>query len=213
MQCTLISDLHGFKPKLDGGDLLIIAGDLTARDSVEEHEDFCEWLEVQPYDQRVVIAGNHDGNIQKDLINSCINNTYLEDNALHYGGYLIWGSPWTPTFLNWHYMKDRGEAIKERWNLIPEDVDILITHGPAYGILDYIETNKKNDIYEHVGCEELRKKFDDGDVKPKLHVFGHIHEGYGSVVFDGIRYVNASIMDANYKPIRRPINVKLKDKR
>jgi len=202
-----ISDLHGYKPKLEGGDLLIVAGDLTAGDTGKQHADYIKWQHQLPYKKIIFIAGNHDGHIQESphlYIYGCERDAkviYLEDFGIEYAGFKIWGSPWTPTFLNWHFMKDRGEAIKDKWNLIPDDTDILITHGPPFGIQDQVKSPEK-----FLGCEELRVTL--GRLKRlKLHVFGHIHECYGKVKVNGVIHVNACIMDEHYRPLNKPIRV------
>jgi len=86
-------------------------------------------------------------------------------------GVKFYGSPWQPRFFDWAFNLDRGEEIKKKWDLIPMDTDVLITHGPPYGILDLTHEGEK------VGCEELMKAV--LRVQPKIHIFGHIHEAYG----------------------------------
>ncbi len=211
-----ISDLHGYKPRLDGGGLLIVAGDLTARDKVDEYLEFNKWLSEQKYDRKIVIAGNHDGLIEKginvqtlhnssNLINPILANrtVFLCDSLYVFNNMKIWGSPWTPTFLDWHFMKDRGEPIKQMWDLIPDDTEILITHGPPFGIQDQVKSPEK-----FAGCEELRNALNRLK-KLKLHVFGHVHEGYGKVIVNGVIHVNASIMDEDYNPINKPIRIEI----
>lgn len=203
-----ISDLHGFKPKMPGGDLLIVAGDLTARDTYSQHLEFAEWFANQQYEHKIFIAGNHDGGLVSWTPRHYFGADYLFDSETEYKGLKIWGSPWTPTFYDWHFMKDRGEPIKEKWDLIPEDVDILITHGPPYGILDYVEISSKGDATKRAGCMDLMNRIP-ALTKLKLHVFGHIHEGYGQESIHGTTFVNASIMDGNYRPVNKPIRIEL----
>ena len=220
MKITCISDLHGFLPTLPGGDLLIVAGDLTARDRIDQYLVFNEWLSRQEYERKIVIAGNHDGLCEqgvplqeKGRILSIVpvladKAVYLFDSAHEYNGLKIWGSPWTPTFFNWHFMKDRGKDIKEKWDLIPDDTEILVTHGPAYGIQDQVEYSHNAKKGNSAGCEELRVTLDRLR-KLKLHVFGHVHEGYGMMKVNGVIHVNASIMDQDYRPVNKPITVEL----
>jgi hypothetical protein len=112
----------------------------------------------------------------------------------------IWGSPWQPEFHNWAFNLPRGEKIKEKWDMIPVDTDILITHGPPMGKLDYVRYDNVN-----VGCEELLLKVQ--EIKPKIHVFGHIHEGYG-YVFDGTtHYINAAVLNGRYEFRNRPLTI------
>lgn len=205
-----ISDLHGFQPKLEGGDLLIIAGDLSARNLSDEYFLFEDWLEKLDYKKIILVAGNHDGFLVKNGPHLFAMADYLCDSGIEFEGLKIWGSPWTPTFMNWHFMKDRGAQIKEKWDLIPLDTDILITHGPPYGILDACERLEYPNEKEHVGCEDLKRTIE--RIKPKLHVFGHIHEGYGIYKSDNEKYeptifVNASIMNERYKPVNKPIRI------
>lgn len=202
-----VADLHGYQPELAGGDILIIAGDLTARDTKDEYIRFISWLGKLPYRCKIVIAGNHDGLIEKGRVSISAdplhNIHYLCDSGYEFEGIKIWGSPWTPTFLNWYFMKDRGDPIKEKWDLIPSPIDILVTHGPPYGIFDGTEDEIK------VGCEDLRKAVQER-IKPRIHCFGHIHEGGGSLSeIDGTTYVNCSYVDERYRPVHSPIRLVL----
>lgn len=206
-----ISDLHGSYPELEGGDLLIVAGDLTARDTEFQLYEFMEWIRAQSYRKKVFIAGNHDGLIQKKTITFCEKidgAVYLQDSGCEFEGLNIWGSPWTPEFCNWHFMLPRGRKLKEKWDKIPDDTDILVTHGPPLGILDTTDNTWDS---ERLGCADLREVID--RVKPRLHVFGHIHGSYGKIVLKhagpNTVCVNAAIMDENYKPMNKPIRVVL----
>lgn len=216
-----VSDLHGFKPELEGGDLLIVAGDCTARDIISQWKEFFDWFKAQDYRKKVLIGGNHDGFLEccatteetrlvfaelglegEDWIEEGFE--YLEDTGTEFEGLKIWGSPWTPEFCAWHFMLPRGEPLKHKWDLIPCDTDILITHGPPFDILD------DNDG-DRCGCDELRSAVE--RVKPKLHVFGHIHESYGQMLLKhegpNTICINASIMDGDYNPVNKPIRIVL----
>jgi Icc-related predicted phosphoesterase len=168
---------------------------------------FEEWLIAQDYKHKVLIAGNHDGFIRSMHAPVMIGDAhYLEDSGVEIEGLKIWGSPWTPEFCNWYFMKPRGEQIAEKWAQIPDDTNILVTHGPAYGILDYVSNRK---LKRH-GCEDLYKRL--GGLKElKLHVFGHIHGGYGHLTrlqdFPGTQFVNCAHMDEDYKAVNKPIRV------
>ncbi len=230
MLITAVSDLHGKFPTLSGGDLLILAGDFTAADKVQQWMEFFEWVKAQNYRQKVIIGGNHDGFLERCissqearemLIDAQEGFEYLCDTGIEFEGLKIWGSPWTPRFCNWHFMLTRGERLKEKWALIPDDTDILVTHGPTFGMLD------KNKEGRRCGCLDLGIRVD--DLKQlKLHVFGHIHEGYGTCyaseytpgcamevllpgydksIFRGPLSINAAYMDENYNPTNKPINV------
>ncbi len=223
-----ISDLHGHLPELEGGDLLIIAGDLTARDSRECWTKFYNWMNKQKYKKIVLIAGNHDGAlvglIPSSAPKSKVDFEYLCDSGTvfyepmkkdHTGElrrFKIWGSPWTPEFCGWDFMKKRGKELKEVWDKIPDDTDILITHGPPQMVLDHVvEVHDGGTVItEYTGCGQLRLALE--RVKPKLHVFGHIHEHGGKTLLfkhegPNTICVNASIMDRNYRPVNKPVRI------
>jgi len=115
----------------------------------------------------------------------------------------IWGSPYTPTFQSWYFMRNRGLDIKKHWDLIPSDIDILVTHGPPYGMFD--ETIEEI----RVGCEDLRLAVQER-IKPRIHCFGHIHEcGNSTAKINGITYVNCSYVDERYLPVNSSIRLVL----
>lgn len=207
---TCISDLHGFTPAIAGGELLIVCGDLTARDTLEGFAKFIKWINALDFRCKIVIGGNHDGLIEKGIVEAASFGPdihYLCDSGFEYEGVKIWGSPYTPTFLNWHFMRDRGPKIKKHWDLIPEDTDILVTHGPPKGILDMTEDGFA------AGCLDLKNAILDR-VKPKIHCFGHIHEGGGQILeMDGVKFVNCSYVDERYRPVHGPITITLTQNR
>src|ERR1051326_6399549 len=139
LKITCIADLHGHYPELPGGDLLIVAVYLTARDRQIEYKIFDDWLFEQKYKLKVVIAGNHDKKLQCDdpFLDGYlgIEAEYLCDSGTEFEGLKIWGSPYTPEFMIWAFMLT-PEQDMTHWDKIPDDVDILITHGPPYGIMD-----------------------------------------------------------------------------
>lgn len=205
-----IADLHGFYPDLPGGDLLIIAGDLTAFDKCYQYVDFYYWFATWGnYKKVIVIGGNHDTLLQEGLqLKFC---EYLCDSGTEFEGLKIWGMPWTTTFKGMNpkckaFTKDSEEELMEYVEMIPEDTDILITHGPAHNILDKTLDGR------NVGHGHLF-----GYLKyvcrPKLHVFGHIHESYGKMEFFSgwndtmVKSVNASHVNERYEPVNKPIRV------
>lgn len=208
-----ISDLHGYYPKLEGGDILIVAGDLTARDTPDQFDEFFSWLSMQNYKKAVFIAGNHDNLLQKGCVPFLeldkpydISIDYLCDSGTEFEGLKIWGSPWTLNFpgMNPHckaFTVDTEEELAEKWKLIPEDTDILITHSPPYGILD-----KTIDGIE-AGSSSMHDVFcaPNKNYLFKLHVFGHIHEAYGKSNLG--KRVNASLVNEYYQPVNKPIRV------
>lgn len=208
-----ISDLHGFYPKLEGGDLLIVAGDLTARDEEKEWVKFETWLFNQKYKQKIIVAGNHDNFMQSmdehrvwKYWNRIPHVTYLCDSGTKFENLKIWGTPWTKTFkgMNPHckaFTVDTEEELADKIEMIPQDTDILITHSLPWTILD------KTVAGRHAGSTHLF-----GYIKyacrPKLHVFGHIHEAYGQIEhFTGCISVNASHVNEKYQPVNKPIRV------
>lgn len=205
MRLVCISDTHLKQVEVPDGDVLVHAGDFTGRGSLTEIHQFNVWLSRLPHQHKVVIAGNHDFGFQTDpaLSKSILSNAiYLQDEMLNIEGKLFYGSPWQPWFHNWAFnLPRRGEELQRRWSSIPENIDVLITHGPPFGILD------KTDRGEPVGCELLRAELD--RVKPKVHVFGHIHEDYGQFVQNETRFINASTCNLQYKAVNPAVVIDL----
>lgn len=203
----------GWLPKSGECDVLVHAGDYSGRGSVKDTWEFLHWLnEMQKnrFSHVVFIAGNHDFICENeserfqellDLLKNP-NIHYLNNSGVEIEGVKFWGSPWTPWFHDWAFNAERGPEIQEHWDLIPNETDVLITHGPPHGILDMTSRGVP------VGCEELRKEVFER-VRPKVHVFGHIHEDYGELVQDGIRFVNVSLCNLSYKPVQKPIIVEI----
>lgn len=224
-----ISDTHG---KIEGsklhmppGDVLLHAGDFTQKGHMNEIQKFNSYLGALPYKVKVVIAGNHDltfddniteaslrtFGVQKSTVESYLSERglksvkqmltsaiYLEDSLVIVCGIKIYGAPWQPVFCDWGFNLNRGEDILKKWQTIPADLDILMTHGPPVGHGDLTGGNN------NVGCVELLNTVQKR-VKPKFHVFGHIHEGYG-VTSDGYTtFINASTCTRRYLPTNAPI--------
>jgi len=209
---VFISDTHnkhkhltskGMGNILGSGDYLIHAGDCTSMGSKNEITQFLEWFSNTDFKHKIFIAGNHDFGFeqQTDIAQEYkdMGVIYLFDNEVTIDGIKFYGSPWQPEFHNWAFNLPRGEELAQKWKQIPNDVDVLITHGPAYGILDYAP------IGGHVGCEELYRKI--VEVKPKIHVCGHIHDGYGQKTMGGIEFLNASVLNDRYEHAHKPIVV------
>jgi len=218
MRIVCISDTHTLQDNMTAdipeGDVLLHAGDVM--NSGYDASDifyFLDWFGALPHKHKIFIAGNHDRLFEndpkavKDIIdkkNGVLKSskkkkiTYLEDSEIVIDGVKFYGSPYQPEFCNWAFNVNRGPDIKRVWDKIPLDTDVLITHGPPYGILDWTEYDRLN-----VGCEMLMPKI--LEVKPKIHLFGHIHEAYGVKVVDDTTFVNASICTLRYRPINKPI--------
>jgi Icc-related predicted phosphoesterase len=217
MKITFISDTHNkhkeITSSLPGGDLIVHGGDISSMGYKHEIQEFLKWFNgLDNYTHKIFIAGNHDWGFQtnpemcKELLEFYDKVTYLEDNMKVIGddyqtAVKVWGSPWQPEFYNWAYnLPRKGEELKNKWELIPSDIDILITHGPAFGKVDKVIGK-----YENLGCELLAERIQTS--KPKIHVCGHIHSGYG-YVFDGqTHYINASVLDERYYFTQKPLSV------
>jgi len=209
MQIVAISDTHGkhrdLQP-LPKGDVLIHSGDVSRGGTKEQITDFLEWFAAQNHTHKIFIAGNHDFFFEQadpEEVNSIIPDgvIYLNDSGMKINGVQFWGSPITPWFNNWAFNRDRGDEIKKHWELIPDDTNVLITHGPPFGILD--ETVYGN----RTGCEDLLLRVD--QVKPKVHIFGHIHEDYGNFKKGETSFVNASVLDDWYVMKNQPKILKI----
>ena len=214
MKITLISDTHNkhkyITDDLPGGDLLIHAGDISSMGYEHEIREFCKWYNsLDNYTNKVFIAGNHDWGFQintekvKEILDFYGNITYLQDKEVLVGEKLvsIYGSPWQPEFYNWAFnLQRKGVELKEKWDNIPSNTDILITHGPAYGYVDKVIGRTEN-----LGCELLTERIK--QLKPKIHVCGHIHSGYG-YTFDGdTHYINASVLNESYIYYNKPLTI------
>jgi predicted phosphodiesterase len=209
-----VSDLHGFYPKLDGGDLLIVAGDLTSHDYFNEYCYIFQHISRAPYKKRVLIGGNHDNLLQQhaDFFDLSINFSYLQDSGTEFEGLKIWGSPWTKTFEGMNplckaFTVDTEEELEEKWKLIPRDTNILITHSPSFGNYDWVK-KQNGSIGASVGSITLWMTMLTMVPNLKLHVTGHIHEANGeSLHTNGIHLVNASHVNERYQPVNKPIRV------
>lgn len=200
MKILHISDTHGFEYKSPiSADLVIHSGDCSNyKDPYRnEHEvrTFIEWYSKIPI-PKIYVAGNHDTSIEKGLIRkSDFTNAdiiYLQDESITINNFKIYGTPWTKLFYDWAFMLSE-DRLKDIWDMIPEDTDILISHGPPYGIRDSVYINKLQT--EHCGSITLYDKIQ--SIKPKLVCFGHIHsskyiENNGISIQDGVQYSNAS---------------------
>lgn len=218
LSITMISDTHSSHEEIrglpDSGDILIHAGDTCGVSREREIIRFNEWLGTLNFKHKIVVPGNHDklfetdANFAKSLMTNAI---VLIDDLVEIEGIKIYGSPWTPQFGHWSFMKAQKHMHKV-WNKIPNHIDILVTHGPPHGILDevieeYFDNSKKK---VNAGCPVLLNKVK--EIKPKYHVFGHIHEGYGVLETPDTVFVNAASLDETYKPVNGAITLMAFDK-
>ncbi len=201
-----LSDTHNCNEQIivPEGDILIHSGDATIHGTIDEIVLFNDWFANLPHRTKIFVAGNHDWLFETNnrfalslLANSII---YLQDSFVEIEGLKIYGSPWQPRFYDWAFNLTRGAELAEKWKLIPADSDILITHGPPHGILDEVP---RQFWIENTGCEELRKRVE--EIRPKAHIFGHIHCGYGMAEQFGVKFINASNCDESYEPTNAPI--------
>jgi predicted phosphohydrolase len=189
MRVVAISDTHGQHEQLDlpDGDLLIHSGDFCRWGVLDDVAEFMRWFAERPHRHKVMIAGNHDLAVEKLSADALAlvpsNVVYLQDEGATIAGLRVWGSPWTPTFHDWAFMLPRGAPLREKWARIPEGLDILITHGPPYGHGD-LAGHAPGRPRRAVGCLELLAAV--RRARPRLHVFGHIHEGHGLTVSDEV---------------------------
>lgn len=183
--------------------MLVHCGDFTARGTLDDTLDFAQFMAVQDFEHKVVIAGNHDWCFEdhrSEQAEACLQAhgiTYLNDSGTVINGVKFWGSPVQPEYFNWAFNRQRGAEISEHWQLIPENIDILMTHGPAACVLDRCLNGFS------AGCEDLMQTIQ--RIKPRIHACGHIHEAYGCLEYGATTFINASIMDEHYQIVNSPI--------
>jgi predicted phosphodiesterase len=219
--------------ELPKGDVLIHAGDISNRGGEKDVTEFIHWFQsIEGFDTKIFISGNHDRCFEQvnkphhkrdyDWLRNLMSPenldqsdiVYLEDSELtiEYPEFSrpikFYGSPWQPEFYNWAFNLPRlGTELQEKWNMIPEDTDILITHGPPNGYGDLVNNWRQPNT--HVGCECLISRI--GEINPLVNVFGHIHEGYGVYDNGKTTFVNASICTPNYNPTNKPIVIDINE--
>lgn len=215
MRVVVISDTHNMlnQIKVPSGDLLIHAGDATSRGTEKELVRFVKHIKRLKFEKVIFIPGNHDWIFQQhqslaeEICGDDI--TVLIDQAITINGHKFYGSPWQPEFLNWAFNLPRGDLLKAVWDKIPEDTDILITHGPPRNILDEA-IDKFKHLRSNEGCDDLLDRV--LKIKPRYHIFGHIHEAHGMKVGDYTIFINASIATQNYRPTNKPFQFHLEDR-
>lgn len=207
MRLVFISDTHSQHDllRLPEGDVLLHCGDFSKKGELPDVQRFLDWFGAQPHRHKVLIAGNHDFLAERSpaLFREMVpdNVTYLNDSGCEIEGLHIWGSPIQPWFYDWAFNRQRGADIRRHWDLIPENTDVLLTHGPPYGILDEVKRDRRP-----VGCRDLLHRLRDLP-SVKIHAFGHIHEAYGSQEVGGTLFLNASVLDEDYRMKNAPFVV------
>lgn len=198
MRIVAIADTHGQFPELPAGDVLIHAGDATMNGTGEEVAKFNAWLGTLKYKHIIFTPGNHDFLCEK--INTVTNATVLVNKGIVIDGIGFWASPYTLIFGSWAFMR-RDDQLADMWKDIPDKLDVLITHGPPQGILDRTIGNV------NAGSQSLLDRI--REVKPRVHIFGHIHEQYGRTHNRETLYMNVSVLDEYYKLVNKPLEMDL----
>jgi hypothetical protein len=218
MRLVIVSDTHEKHSKLSipDGDILIHCGDWTNQGNTNKMKDFLSWFSSQPHNHKIFIAGNHElgldagpmrpikQKIVNDFLAQNISLHYLENSSIDIDGYKIYGSPISPFFNNWAFGAHRGEQISQYWRDIPNEINILLTHGMPFGIFDEVPSSYFDLPNEHIGCEALRDRIDQ---LSNLILFagGHIHNQNGVANLDNRIFVNAAVVNERHEVIHDPI--------
>jgi len=214
IKLVFISDTHGKHSDqnflVPDGDFIIHCGDVSSYGTESQILDFCDWFEKLPHTHKIMIPGNHDFLFEKKYdvaknITDSRNINLLIDSGIELEGIKFWGSPITPWFHNWAFNRYRGSNIQDHWDKIPQDIDVLITHGPPAYLGNNLGRVQEG---EDVGCYDLYKAIQ--RVKPKINCFGHIHEGYGTYIEEETLFINCSILNRRYVRTNDPISIDYK---
>jgi Icc-related predicted phosphoesterase len=222
LKIVALSDTHGRhrQVKVPSGDVLVYAGDFTYDGDFRELADFNVWLGEQGFQHTLVVPGNHDELVEKELgiARGMLSNAIvLVDQVVTISGVRFFGSPWTPTFKDWAWMLDPGPKMEQVWELAKHmQPHVLITHGPARGILDRIliaptprhHGDPRQPVPSpHLGCRDLRRAMP--AIAPKLHIFGHIHTSHGQETVGQTLHANVAVVDEDYNPRYEPVVIDL----
>ena len=213
MKLTIFSDIHGRHREveqadyIDDSDVLICCGDFMRTGTLDELAEFNEWLGTLPQRDKIIIAGNHDHCLEsqrEEAVKLITNAHYLENSALVIDDIKFWGSPFCPSLRDTTFGKLQ-HRMWSVWGQMPNDTDVLITHTPPRGVFDFSESRGG----AHVGCTALINCV--LAIQPKVHCFGHIHEGGGKYEenFNGTIFANAAILDKKYKVANKPIKIEM----
>lgn len=216
MKIVAISDTHtkwkGLK--IPECDILISAGDYSFCGEKHIVKNFHEWLNAQDANHIISVQGNHETWVEKNFqeakemaLKVCPAVHFMDEGLVEIEGIKIWCSAVTPWFHDWAWNVHRGAPIKKHWDRIPDGIDVLVTHGPPHGILDEVLYSDGSSSGRFVGCEELLEAIK--RVKPQVHIFGHIHCGYGEKHVDGTSFYNAAVCDELYMPSNAPHIIEL----
>jgi Icc-related predicted phosphoesterase len=222
MRLVCTSDTHGQleRVRLPEGDILVLAGDVLknfymgaprkdASRQLRALEDLLAFLDKTKFKWVVLIAGNHDWAFQYEpdkaraLVAQHTKVVYLEDSGATIDGIRFYGSPWQPAFCGWAFNLPRnGAELAKVWAKVPEDVDVLVTHGPPFRVLD-----SSPGVCREQGDAILLERV--CAVKPRHHVFGHIHGGYGRKRVGETEFLNVAMCDEGYEPVQPPQVIEL----
>lgn len=217
MRIACISDTHGFHRKIvvPEADVLVHAGDITMNGEPEVMDDFVGWLHAQPHKHKVLVPGNHDFCLDyqhprrpkwpghhmtaRDSFDA-VGVHFLIGRGVTLDGVKFWGGPWVPNLPLWAFPEGEGKC----WKQLPHDVQVLVTHGPVYGIGDRVGPDHQVQVGfgEHVGSTKLGNQLTySGAIDSlKAHISGHIHESHGVKVVGTRLFVNAAICTRAYNP-------------
>ena len=220
MRIVCISDTHTLHNRLYNipkGDVIVHSGDFTSNGRFLEMEDFIEWFSSLGFEQLILIAGNLDEFFQRVIRMHWLevlkkkNIHYLEDSHVTIDNVKFYGTPWQPEFCNWAFNLPRGKLLLEKWKMIPNDTDVLVTHTPPYGVLDTIIPNSELGD-GNLGCFDLYSEVMNR-INPRLHIFGHIHGSYGIETVGSTTFVNASLLNEDYELVNLPVVIDIPNHR
>jgi Icc-related predicted phosphoesterase len=227
LKLVCISDLHGYLPAIPPCDILLVAGDICPAynhsldfQSLWIRTNLVEWRTQQPAKHCIFCAGNHDFIFQKTACGlgyhhedyGMLSNPtwlcYAEDEVVDCCGLKIYSSPWQKLFGGWAFNLEE-KYMQEKWAKMPDDVDIILSHGPPYSYGDDVswENYDGSITKEKTGSLSFTKRII--EVQPKLVVFGHIHSGYGKYQLGSTVLLNASYVNDNYRPVNKPWEITL----
>lgn len=212
MKICAISDTHSLHESVvvPESDVLICSGDISYKGEPDIVNSFISWFGKQKAQYKILIFGNHEVGYSNHLHKKFVlsqklikqnNIIYLQNSEVVIDNFKFYGSPATPYFYGWEWNYHRGPDISKIWDKIPLDTDVLITHGPAYSILDYVPVANNRD--PHQGCKDLLNKI--SNLNLKAHICGHIHGSYGKIIKNETIFINACICDESYKATNAPI--------
>lgn len=201
MRIVAVADTHTFEAQLGAvpdGDVFVHAGDLIRRGTLDELTGVAAWIRGLPHRHKLVIAGNHDWCFARERAAACAllgrGVIYVEDEVVKVAGARFYGSPWQPAYMDWAYNLPRGAALAAKWARIPTGLDVLVTHGPPHGIGDDLGEG----LPGRQGCADLLDAV--ARARPRLHLFGHIHQAGGFWRGDATVFANVTTWECTRPP-------------